>query len=142
MKKIKQVFALLLALVLTAGILPVAAANTGFHDVPEGAYYADAVIWASEEGITLGTGNGAFSPESTVTRAEAVTFLWRAAGSPAPAGVSTFSDVTDKNAYYYKSVLWALEKGITNGVGGVRHAHVQRNGHLHGPPAKDRHRDL
>ena len=120
MKKIKQVFALLLALVLTAGILPVAAANTGFHDVPEGAYYADAVIWASEEGITLGTGNGAFSPESTVTRAEAVTFLWRAAGSPAPAGVSTFSDVTDKNAYYYKPVLWALEKGITNGVGGGR----------------------
>lgn len=120
MKKIRQVFALLMALVLTAGILPVAAASTGFHDVPEGAYYADAVIWASEEGITLGTGNGAFSPESTVTRGEAVTFLWRAAGEPAPAGVSTFSDVTDKNAYYYKPVIWALEKGITNGVGGGR----------------------
>ena len=49
-----------------------------------------------------------------------MTFLWRAAGSPTPAGVSTFSDVTNKNAYYYKPVIWALEKGITNGVGGGR----------------------
>ena len=123
MRGIQKVLALLLALVLTAGALPVtvSAADTGFKDVPDDAYYADAVAWAVEEEITQGTGNGVFSPERTVTRAETVTFLWRAAGSPAPTGVSTgFSDVTDKNAFYYKAVLWAVEKGITNGVGGGR----------------------
>ena len=123
MRGIQKVLALLLALVLTAGALPVtvSAADTGFKDVPDDAYYADAVAWAVEEEITQGTGNGVFSPERTVTRAETVTFLWRAAGSPIPTGVSTgFSDVTDKNAFYYKAVLWAVEKGITNGVGGGR----------------------
>ena len=120
MKKIMTLIAVL-ALVLTAGTLPVTAADTDFKDVPDGAYYADAVTWAVEEEITQGTGNGVFSPERTVTRAETVTFLWRAAGSPTPTGVSTgFSDVTDKNAFYYKAVLWAVEKGITNGVGGGR----------------------
>ena len=94
---------------------------TGFTDVSSTDYYADAVAWAVEEGVTQGTGNGAFSPKSTVTRAEAVTFLWRAAGSPAPkTSVSSFSDVTDQNAYYYKAVLWAVEQGITNGAGGGR----------------------
>ena len=123
MRGIQKVLALLLTLVLTAGALPVtvSAADTGFKDVPDDAYYADAVAWAVEEEITQGTGNGVFSPERTVTRAETVTFLWRAAGSPTPTGVSTgFSDVTDKNAFYYKAVLWAVEKGITNGVGGGR----------------------
>ena len=123
MRGIQKVLALLLALVMTAGALPVtaSAADTGFKDVPDDAYYADAVAWAVEEEITQGTGNGVFSPERTVTRAETVTFLWRAAGSPTPTGVSTgFSDVTDKNAFYYKAVLWAVEKGITNGVGGGR----------------------
>ena len=120
MRRMKPLFALLLALVLTVGALPVsaAAAGTGFTDVPSGAYYADAVDWAVEEGITQGTGNGAFSPRKTVTRAEAVTFLWRAAGSPSPtAAASGFRDVADKNAYYYKAVLWAVEKGIISGVG-------------------------
>lgn len=120
MKKIMTLIAVL-ALVLTAGTLPVTAADTDFKDVPDGAYYADAVTWAVEEEITQGTGNGVFSPERTVTRSEAVTFLWRAAGSPAPTtATSGFSDVTDKNAFYYKAVLWAVEKGITNGVGGDR----------------------
>ena len=123
MRKMKPFFALLLALVLTVGALPVSAAatGTGFTDVPAGAYYADAVEWAVEEGITNGTGNGAFSPRKTVTRAEAVTFLWRAAGSPSPTtAVSEFRDVTNRNAYYYKAVLWAVEQGITNGVGDGR----------------------
>ena len=120
MKKIMTLIAVL-ALVLTAGTLPVTAADTDFKDVPDDAYYADAVTWAVEEEITQGTGNGVFSPERTVTRSEAVTFLWRAAGSPAPTtATSGFSDVTDKNAFYYKAVLWAVEKGITNGVGGDR----------------------
>lgn len=123
MRRIKNLFALLLALVLTVGALPVSAAavDTGFTDVPNDAYYADAVEWAVEEEITNGTGNGAFSPEKTVTRAEAVTLLWRAAGCPSPtAAASGFSDVTDQDAYYYDAVLWAVENGITNGVGGGR----------------------
>lgn len=123
MREIKKILAMLLALVLTVAVLPVSAgaADTGFADVPQGAYYADAVDWALEGRITQGTGNGAFSPEKTVTRAEAVTFLWRAAGCPSPtAAVSGFSDVTNKDAYYYEAVLWAVEKGITNGVGGGR----------------------
>ena len=123
MRGIKKMVALLLALVLMAGALPVTAGavDTGFTDVPDDAYYADAVVWAVEKEITQGTGGGAFSPEKTVTRAEMVTFLWRAAGSPAPTAASSgFSDVTDKSAFYYKAVLWAVEKGITNGVGGGR----------------------
>ena len=77
MRGIQKVLALLLTLVLTAGALPVtvSAADTGFKDVPDDACYADAVAWAVEEEITQGTGNGVFSPERTVTRAETVTFL-------------------------------------------------------------------
>lgn len=96
-----------------------AATVGGFTDVYETDYYADAVVWAKETGVTAGTSDTTFSPNATVTRAEAVTFLWRAAGSPEPASaVSDFSDVTDPNAYYYKAVLWAAEQNITNGVGG------------------------
>ncbi|MBM6926610.1 S-layer homology domain-containing protein [Pseudoflavonifractor phocaeensis] len=95
--------------------------ETGFTDVKATDYFADAVAWAVEEGVTQGTGSNTFSPERTVTRAEAVTFLWRAAGSPDPrSSLSVFSDVTDKNAYYYDAVLWAVEQGITNGTGGGR----------------------
>lgn len=90
----------------------------GFSDVFESDYYAEAVEWAKESGVTSGTSATTFSPDNTVTRAEAVTFLWRAAGSPAPAStVSPFVDVTDNNAYYYNAVLWAAEQGITGGVG-------------------------
>lgn len=87
-----------------------------FVDVPDGSYYQDAVIWASEEGITAGTSNTAFSPDATCTRAQAVTFLWRAAGSPAPASVEMpFADVPS-GAYYNDAVLWAVENGITAGT--------------------------
>ena len=125
MKKTAQRFlTLLLAGVLLAGCLPALAAGgqtAGFRDVADTDYFAQAVQWAVEEGVTRGTGSDTFSPARTVTRAEAVTFLWRAAGSPAPTGASSgFSDVTDKNAYYYDAVLWAVEKGITNGAGGGR----------------------
>ena len=93
----------------------------GFSDVRTSDYFADAVAWAAEKGVTTGTSATAFSPKDTVTRAEAVTFLWRAAGRPEPvSAVSSFSDVTDQNAYYYKAVLWAVEQGITNGTGGGR----------------------
>lgn len=87
-----------------------------FQDVKPGVYYYDAVGWAVLNGITNGTGGGTFSPDRTCTRAEIVTFLWRAAGSPAPAqGVNPFRDVYP-GTFYYDAVLWAVEEGITTGV--------------------------
>ena len=90
--------------------------STGFVDVPASAYYADAVKWAVEKGITTGTSTTTFSPEASCTRAQMVTFLWRAAGSPAPKATTTAFTDLDKSAYYYDAVLWAVEKGITTGT--------------------------
>ena len=88
----------------------------GFSDVRSSDYYADAVAWAAESGVTGGTSATTFSPGATVTRAQAVTFLWAAAGRPEPASrVSPFVDV-DQNDYYCQPVLWAAENGITAGV--------------------------
>lgn len=87
-----------------------------FVDVAEGAYYYDAVLWAAENGITGGTSATTFSPAVTCTRAQTVTFLWRAAGSPEPeTTVCPFEDVT-ADKYYYDAVLWAVENGITVGT--------------------------
>ena len=87
-----------------------------FNDVPSGSYYEDAVIWAVGNGITNGTGEMTFDPDGICTRAQAVTFLWRAAGSPAAEGnVMPFEDVVP-GSYYYDAVLWAVEKGITKGT--------------------------
>lgn len=89
----------------------------GFTDVMSDDYFADAVSWAVDNGVTSGTSKTTFSPYASVTRAQAVTFMWRAAGYPEPAGkTSPFTDVTDTSAYYYKPILWAAEKGITSGV--------------------------
>ena len=83
------------------------------------AYYAAAVQWAVQQGVTNGTGPAAFSPDGSCTRAQAVTFLWRAAGSPTPTSTSCpFTDV-DASGYYYKAVLWAYENGITLGTSGT-----------------------
>ncbi len=88
-----------------------------FSDVKTNEYYEKAVRWAVEEGITNGTGNGKFSPEEGCTRAQAVTFLWRAAGEPEPSRTAkSFSDVK-QGSYYEKAVKWAVEKGITAGTG-------------------------
>lgn len=87
-----------------------------FTDVPSGSYYEDAVLWAVGEGITTGTSAHAFAPDGSCTRAQAVTFLWRAAGSPAPVSAKTrFADVA-ASSYYSDAVLWAVENGITNGT--------------------------
>jgi len=87
-----------------------------FVDVPTDAYYADAVAWAVEEGITTGTSSTTFSPKADCTRAQTVTFLWRAAGCPAPATTENpFTDVAE-GTYYYDAVLWAVECGITTGT--------------------------
>lgn len=87
-----------------------------FKDVPTDAYYYEAVKWAAEKGITGGVGNGLFAPNQPCTRAQIVTFLWRAAGSPAPKSMSSFADVP-ADAFYAKAVAWAVENGITGGTG-------------------------
>lgn len=84
-------------------------------DVAGDAYYAEAVRWALSEGITTGTSAHTFSPDATCTREQAVTFLWRAAGSPAVSGESAFEDV-GADAYYARAVAWAAQNGVTNGI--------------------------
>ena len=87
-----------------------------FLDVPAGAYYEDAVVWAVDKGITSGTNATTFDPNGTCTRAQAVTFLWRAAGSPTPkTKLMPFPDVP-VGSYYWNAVLWAIEQGITEGT--------------------------
>ena len=87
-----------------------------FVDVPIDSYYYDAVLWAVEQGITQGTDDSHFTPSGICTRAQAVTFLWRAAGSPAPKSTTMpFTDVP-AGSYYYNAVLWAVENGITKGT--------------------------
>lgn len=87
-----------------------------FYDVPNNAYFYEAVKWAVENGITTGVGNDLFAPEQPCTRAQIVTFLWRAAGSPEPKGAASgMSDVVS-GGYYEKAVAWAIENGITTGT--------------------------
>lgn len=87
-----------------------------FVDVSDSDYYHDAVLWAVKNGVTGGTSNTAFSPDMNCTRAQMVAFLWRAEGSPEPTSEDCpFTDVS-KDSYYYKAILWAVEKGITAGT--------------------------
>ena len=98
------------------------AATINFRDVKQSDYYYDAVQWAVEKGITEGTSATTFSPDASCTRAQMVTFLYRAAGSPAPRStVNPFTDVSVSD-YYYNAVLWAVENGITTGVSADRFA--------------------
>ena len=90
--------------------------GVSFEDVPDNAYFAEPVKWAVENGITNGLGKTRFGPDETCTRGQMVTFLWRAAGEPEPTITENpFVDVKEKD-YYYKAVLWALEKKITEGT--------------------------
>ena len=89
--------------------------STSFADVPANAYFADAVKWAVDKGITNGLSDTMFGPYESCTRAQIVTFLWRAAGSPEPKTASSFTDVP-VSTYYAKAVAWAVENGITNGM--------------------------
>lgn len=87
-----------------------------FTDVAEGAYYYDAVLWAVEKGITNGKTDTSFAPGDPCTRAQIVTFLWRAYGEPEPTNTTNpFTDVKESD-YFYTAVLWAVENGITNGT--------------------------
>lgn len=90
-------------------------AATSFADVPANAYFADAVKWAVDKGVTNGLSDTMFGPYASCTRAQIVTFLWRAAGSPEPKTASSFTDVP-VSTYYAKAVAWAVENGITNGM--------------------------
>ena len=87
-----------------------------FADVPADAYYYKAVEWAAGLGITGGVGGGLFAPDDPCTRAQIVTLLWRAAGSPEPVGTQSFTDVP-AGSYYEKAVAWAIENGVTTGTG-------------------------
>ena len=102
--------------VVTATPTPIPEADSGFVDVSVSDYFYEAVKWAVKAGITSGTGENTFSPELSCTRGQIVTFLWRAYGSPEPTvGNNPFMDVSPVD-YYYKPVLWAVEKGITAGT--------------------------
>ena len=103
-----------------------------FEDVVRRDYFFDAVQWAYEQGVTTGTGGMMFSPEATCTRAQVMTFLWRATGSPEPRTAGNpFEDVPE-DVYYRKAVLWAVEQGITNGTG----TDPETGAHFFSPDAK------
>jgi len=113
----KRIFPLVLILALLLAALPVtASAAGGFTDVSDSDWFARAVEWAVDWGVTNGTGDGAFSPELQCTRGQVVTFLWRAHGRPEPAaGFNPFADVPH-GSWYEKAAVWAVEQGITTGT--------------------------
>lgn len=96
---------------------PESTGDVSFGDVPADEYYTDAVKWAVENEITSGAAGGGFDPDGKCTRAQAVTFMWRAAGSPEPEGNTAFPDVPE-GEYYADAVQWALENEITVGAEG------------------------
>ena len=92
------------------------AAGVKFTDVPDGSWYYDAVYWAVDEGVTNGTSETTFSPDNVCSRAEAVTFIWRALGSPEVGDVTNpFTDI-EVGSWYYKAVLWAVDNNVTSGT--------------------------
>ena len=116
----KKIISLLLALCVLCASLPTTAFAAGtvgkFKDVSATAYYAEAVQWAVNKGVTSGTTSTTFSPNQKCTRAEAMTFIWRAKGKPEPTTTENpFTDVT-ADKYYYKAVLWAVENKVTSGT--------------------------
>ena len=114
----KSVGALILTVLFVVGLLPLGAlaADLKFTDVPADAWYAEPVAWAVQEGVTKGTSETTFSPDDPCTRAQAVAFLYRAAGEPSVAGQKNpFTDVKESD-YFYNAVLWAVQEGITKGT--------------------------
>lgn len=124
----KRICAVLLALsvclALCTGTASAARSNP-FADVPANAYYLDAVLWALDRNITSGVDAKHFEPGAATTRAQMVTFLWRASGSPAPSDTSSYFTDVPAGAYYARAVLWAAENGIT---AGVDRSHFDPNG--------------
>lgn len=97
---------------------PAVNVSNPFRDVAEGTYYYDAVLWTVENGITSGTSSTTFSPDKECTRAEAVTFLYRAKNSPTINGTNDFTDLAS-GAYYINAVQWAVNAGVTSGTSGT-----------------------
>ena len=117
-KSVFRLSALLLALVMCLSMTAFAAGDvTMFDDVTEDEYFYEAVQWGLENEITNGVGHNCFDPMGSVTRAQAVTFLWRMAGRPEPTNTETFTDVK-AGSWYETAVQWAVEEGITEGTGG------------------------
>lgn len=117
MKKAKHFLGVLLPLCLALGIISgtaFAVSGTQFTDVAPGIWYADPVDWAIDQGITNGTTSTTFSPDSTCTNAQVLTFIWRACGEPEPTISNPFNDVT-ADQYYYKPALWAYEHDMVTG---------------------------
>lgn len=120
MKNLKHFGALLLTLTLALALaVPALAAvdDTGFSDVDAGAWYAEAVIYCREHNLMDGTGNNRFAPESSLTRAQLATVLYRIEGTPAVTGTDAFTD-TDDGAWYNDAVLWASQQNLISGYGG------------------------
>lgn len=114
----KKVGIIAIVLVMLMGVSAHASNEDIFTDVSDNAYYAEAIKWALANGITNGIGNNQFGVGRNVTRAEAVTFLWRAAGKPQPKGTGeVFTDLDPKQTWYHDAIRWAVQQGITNGVG-------------------------
>ncbi len=114
----KMVIAVVIFIMAAGGVCEAKAAVT-FPDVTDpSSYYYDAVYWAVGKDITTGRG-GYFKPNNLCTRGEAVTFLYRLAGSPGVTGSSSFADITDSKAWYYNAVIWAAQNEITTGYGAV-----------------------
>jgi len=112
----KRILSLILCLCVAISILTVPALAAGFSDVKDGDYFAEPVAWAVQQGITNGTSATTFSPNQTCTRAEILTFLWRAAGSPEPKTYTSFSPYFDVEMtdYFFKPAAWATEYGIVD----------------------------
>lgn len=115
--KLRRTLAILMSCLLAVSVFSVPASAVGrFTDVPDNAYYADAVEWAVENDITFGTGANTFRPDAYCTRAQALTFIWKALGSPSSKyQYENFADVAP-NDYFYDAVLWATENHITSGT--------------------------
>lgn len=116
MKKLLKIYSLLLVVAIFISTTALAAGNTEFTDVNTTDYFYPAVQWGAETGITYGVDEEHFAPESEVTRAQLVTFLWRMAGQPEPTATETFSDV-EAGSWYETAVKWAVENEITEGTG-------------------------
>ena len=115
----KKIISLMLTVAICLSLAVPAFAASTFSDVPHNAYFKDAVDWAVNNNVTAGIGNNQFGPNQSCTRAQTMTFLWRAHGSPEPKNIASgtaFSDV-NANDYFAKPIAWAVENGITAGIG-------------------------
>ena len=116
MKKFLKICSVLLALSVIMNMTVILAEEADFADVSEGDYFYNAVKWGVESGITYGMDEEHFNPQGEVTRAQAVTFLWRMQGEPQPTATETFADV-EQGSWYETAVAWAVENEITAGTG-------------------------